>query len=201
MNQEILSGIKNLQNIFQSNIINTVKKIINEIRKDSLYIALFFDDSSSNNIIEIPKENLNKNEKSSLYWQEKDINSIKEDEKESEINHLNKENNLNDYNKVNAFLNECFNKHNKKIQLNLLEKKKIIDLYRFDKIKFSIHILSENYEKIIAQIDLNKKNIKGQGKKSIFLDKENELIIYIEELRKSKIPKNSIDYFYDFFMR
>ena len=142
MNQEILSGIKNLQNIFQSNIINTVKKIINEIKNESLNIALFFDDSSSYDIIEIPKENL-KNEISSVYWQEKDINSIKEDEKESEINHLNKENNLNDYNKVNAFLNECFNKHNKKIQLNLLEKKKIIDLYRFDKIKFSIHKLSE----------------------------------------------------------
>ena len=77
MNQEILSGIKNLQNIFQSNIINTVKKIINEIKNESLNIALFFDDSSSYDIIEIPKENL-KNEISSLYWQEKDINSIKE---------------------------------------------------------------------------------------------------------------------------
>ena len=50
---------------------------------------------------------------------------------------------------------------------------------------------NKNYEKIIAQIDLNKKNIKGQGKKSIFLEKENELIIYIEELRKSKIAVNT----------
>ena len=77
MNQEILSGIKNLQNNFQYNIINTVKKIINKIINESLNMALFFDDSSSNDIIEIPKENL-KNEILYLYWQEKDINSIKE---------------------------------------------------------------------------------------------------------------------------
>ena len=50
---------------------------------------------------------------------------------------------------------------------------------------------NKNYEKIIAQIDLNKKNIKGQGKKSIFIEKENELIIYIEELRKAKIAVNT----------
>jgi len=205
MNQDIQSGIIKLPSNFQSTIINKVKKIINEIINESLDIALFFDDSSSNDIIEIHKENLNKKEISSLYWQEKDINAIKEDEKESEINLLNLDNNSNDNNNVNTFLNECFNKHNKKIQLNLLEKKKIIDLYRLDKIKFSIHKLSEkigvsrsmisdwnkNYEKIIAQIDLNKKNIKGQGKKSIFIEKENELIIYIEELRKAKIAVNT----------
>ena len=46
---------------------------------------------------------------------------------------------------------------------------------------------NKNYEKIRAQIDLNKKNIQGQGKKSIFIAKENELIIYIEELRKLKL--------------
>ena len=189
MNQDIQSGIIKLPSNFQSTIINKVKKIINEIINESLDIALFFDDSSSNDIIEIHKENLNKKQISSLYWQEKDINAIKEDEKESEINLLNLDNNSNDNNNVNTFLNECFNKHNKKIQLNLLEKKKIIDLYRLDKIKFSIHKLSEkigvsrfmisdwnkNYEKIIAQIDLNKKNIKGQGKNLFLLRKKMSL--------------------------
>ena len=60
MNQEIQSGIINLLSYFQSTIINRVKKIINEIINESLSIALFFDDSSSNEIIEIHKENLNK---------------------------------------------------------------------------------------------------------------------------------------------
>ena len=54
-----------------------------------------------------------------------------------------------------------------------------------------IIIIVKNYEKIIAQIDLNKKNIKGQGKKSIFIAKENELIIYIEELRIAKLAFNT----------
>ncbi len=48
---------------------------------------------------------------------------------------------------------------------------------------------NNNYEKIIAQLDLNKKNIKGR--KSNFIEKENELIIYIEELRESKIAVNT----------
>ena len=98
MNQDIQSGIIKLPSNFQSTIINKVKKIINEIINESLDIALFFDDSSSNDIIEIHKENLNKKEISSLYWQEKDINAIKEDEKESEINLLNLDNNSNDNN-------------------------------------------------------------------------------------------------------
>ena len=46
---------------FQSIIINRVKNIINEILNESLNISLFFYDSSSNDIIQIPKENLTKN--------------------------------------------------------------------------------------------------------------------------------------------
>ena len=60
MNQEIQSGIINLPSNCESTIINRVKKIINEIINESLNIALFFDDSSSKEIIEIHKENLKK---------------------------------------------------------------------------------------------------------------------------------------------
>ena len=55
MNREIQSGIINLPSNFQITIINRVKIIINEIINESLNIALFFDDSSSNGIIEIHK--------------------------------------------------------------------------------------------------------------------------------------------------
>ena len=105
MNQEIQSGIINLLSNFQSKIINRVKKIINEIINESLSIALFFDDSSSNEIIEIPKENLNKNKISSLSWQVKDINFIKENEKDAKLNLFNLDNESNDNNNVHIFIN------------------------------------------------------------------------------------------------
>ena len=70
MTHEFQNGIIKQIN-FLSNNLKVVQKLINEIINDSLNIALFFDDTSSNEIIEIPKENLNKNEISSYIGKNK----------------------------------------------------------------------------------------------------------------------------------
>lgn len=103
------------------------------------------------------------------------------------------------------FLNECLYKHIKKIPLTLNDRKKIVELNFLDQKKYSIHRLAKltgvqrktiriwkmNYHHICEQQDLTVSRVKKQGRNYSFLDKELELVSFIDKLREEKVAVTS----------